>query len=476
MGKHQLLSLIIAGCALEFLYLIYFLKHFPLWQYASLNTELGALTNYSGMAMWAFVGVVTLSFVLFGYAFFVLSHIRASRYALGIILGFGTFFAVTLSLAYPVTSQEVYATVSQNKLLMTYHTNPLTVAPAEYAQDPLMQIAGQMMRYPSSYGPIGIVINAVPSIIGGENLFANLLALKLFFSAFLMGCAYLVYLIVKNRSPQQALAAALFVSWNPFLLFEVSVNGHNDIVMMFVALLGLLFFFRGRILLGTTVILISALVKYATLLLFPLVLVYAFRSLATNREKTRYLVASFILGSGIVIISYFPFWEGSATFAGCVVWITHHLQSFSSLLTNELSNIFTFTTAQWTSWFIFLCIFLFLLVSARKSEASLIRASFFSLFFFLLFGVSYFHVWYGIWPIVLAALLSRKSDSVTAIVFAYSLMISAILFSYIWMWFDARNPYTFAWLDTISCLVLFGPALFILVGFLIRDRFFAKRT
>ena len=57
------------------------------------------------------------------------------------------------------------------------------------------------------YGPLGILLDAFPTLLAGRDVFANLLLLKGFFALTLLGCSWLVYQIVSQYAPKQALPA-----------------------------------------------------------------------------------------------------------------------------------------------------------------------------------------------------------------------------------------------------------------------------
>lgn len=458
MEHKRYLSLIIGGSAIAFLYAFYFLFKFSLITYYKIPTEIGRLTYHSTEGFWAFIGLVSILFLLVTYCFF-LSRSFVEKKALWIILGFGALFALILTFVYPLTAQDIYTYVSQSKLFIIYERNPVFVPPSTYPNDPMMQIAGQWIRYGSPYGPLGIIIDALPMNIMRDNLLGNLIALKLIFSGFLLGSAYLAYLIVKEMHPKLAISAALFVAWNPLLLFEVSVNGHNDIVMMFFLLWAVYSMVKADYKVGTLLLILSALVKYATVMLLPLFIIYALHCIPTARKKIAYGIGVLVGGAIIVIAAYSPFWEGFATFERSFLEMRLHMQSFMSILMNFFPDTFKFERAQLISRLVFLIPFGFCLFLARKSKEDFLRACFYTLFFFLVFGISNFKIWYAIWPVLFAAIIPQRIIQGTALIFSYCAMLSVVVFSYIWMWFGVKNPVTFTWVDSTAYFVAFLPAV-----------------
>ncbi|HCI80604.1 MAG TPA: hypothetical protein DHW02_13040, partial [Ktedonobacter sp.] len=100
-------------------------------------------------------------------------------------------------------------------------------------------------------------IDAIPTLIVGKNVLANLLLLKFMFSGMLLIEAYLAYKILATYAPKFALVGAMFIVWNPYMLFEYSANGHNDVVFMLFVLLAILALVKDRPVLAFTLIIAS---------------------------------------------------------------------------------------------------------------------------------------------------------------------------------------------------------------------------
>lgn len=108
-----------------------------------------------------------------------------------------------------------------------------------------------------------------------QNLKLSLILMKLFVAAFWVGELWILAKLIKTRFPQQTWRWVLFAA-NPLVLIETLVVGHNDVVMMFFALVSLWFLLKAKKIgswesgLAFLSLGLSILIKYATLVLLPL--------------------------------------------------------------------------------------------------------------------------------------------------------------------------------------------------------------
>ncbi|MBU1322856.1 hypothetical protein KKE75_02250, partial [Patescibacteria group bacterium] len=94
-------------------------------------------------------------------------------------------------------------------------------------------------------------------------------AMKLFIAGFWLGQLWILQKLVQRLFPQQQWRFWLF-ALNPLVLVETFINGHNDVVMMFFALLSYWFFLNSKKFRSLLFLLLSASIKYATIVLLPL--------------------------------------------------------------------------------------------------------------------------------------------------------------------------------------------------------------
>jgi hypothetical protein len=461
------LLLIIIGLNCESLYILYFVRQFPLLKYYRGLTDMGYILGHSHAGFTMFVVVLSVLFILFGFACWEARHLT-DRSTLYLILGFGGLFAVTMIFVYPVTAIDMFAYVAQSLVLIQYHANPVLVPAATYSNDPLITLAGGWTNYVAPYGPLGVLIDALPMLIVARNLLANLLLLKLIFSSMLIIEAFLVYKILSHINPKLALAGALFIAWNPYTLFEYSANSHNDISMMLFALLATMALVYDRLLLAFVLIVASSLVKFATLPLLPLFLIYGIVHQPTSRERIKYLILAILSALLLVVVIYGPFWGGLATLEPLLNQDQRYMSSFSTMLTNISSGQITRDVAKQLGRVLFGIIYLYALFLSTRRLPDMLRACFLALFFSLAFAVTNFEIWYAIWPVMFGILLPSVAISLSLFVFVYGASLSVTIYVYLWVWLGLTDP-NLALVNDLAYLITFMPAILILLYFALRQ-------
>jgi len=451
-------SLVILGLCCELVYLGYFVRQFSLLAYYHHDTDMGIITGHSHAGFVMFVAALTILFVAFALAWREGGR-TPDEHALHLVLGFGALFAVTLTFVYPITATDLYSYIAQSQVWVHYHHNPIFTPPGQFPHDPLMALSDGYQRYGSPYGPLGLVVDAIPSVLFGNRLLANLLALKLMFSAMALGSTYAAYLVMRAVRPSLAVSAALLIAWNPLVLLEVSVNGHNDIAMLLLTLVALLAVTRNRLLLAPVLLALASMVKYASALLWPLLVLYGLRRQRSLDDRLVYAASAAAWSFAVIVVLYVPFWEGPATLSNLLTQNQRHVNSFSSVLPGS----FSLDQASIVGWALFLALYGYLLWSCSGDLPHLLQGCFPALFGFLALAASNVEAWYLLWPAVVAATVPYIQERAAGVLLSYGTELSAVIFGYIWVWVGFnRNDLTT--LNATTYAMAFLPAIAALIG------------
>lgn len=469
------LPLVLLGLCCEFAYLGYFVRQFPLLQYYRQDIDMGGITGHSHAGFMAFVGIFTALFLVVGFAWWLVHDVDDAA-TLWLVLGFGALFAATMVFVYPITAIDIYSYIDQSRIMLHYHQNPIFTAPAQYANDPLMALSDGWTGAGAPYGPLGLVIDAVPMLFVGGNLLANLILLKLMFSAMALISAMLVYQILRRVHPRYGVSGALLVAWNPLILFEVSANGHNDVAMMTFALLGLLSVMDGELTIGPLLILASALIKYSTLILIPPLLLFGIARQPTWERRARYVLISLSGMLALAVLAYARFWQGPETLTHLVYQTQRFLVSFSSVLPELFPDTFSQDRATVLGRVLFLIVYLYALQRCMQGKVELLESCFLAMFAFVGLALTNFESWYGIWPILLAAAVPRFAERLAGFLFAWGATLGAAFFGYIWVWWNLSGA-GFNLANQLSYFLAFvPPAVVILALHVLKPRTGIART
>lgn len=232
-------------------------------------------------------GVITIIYFIFIFIFFVFYWIFILFFknrkldAKELKLLILATIIITL-FSYPaMLSYDIFNYITTSKVLYSYHENPYIVMPIEFKGEPFLSFTHAANKI-ALYGPFWLLLSGFPYLLGFENFIFILFNFKLISVLFYLGTIYLIWKISKN------IFSVAFFALNPLVITETLISGHNDIIMMFLAVSALLFINKKRIILGLILLLLSILIKYATIFLIPVYLYlicYVIRNKNIDKER-----------------------------------------------------------------------------------------------------------------------------------------------------------------------------------------------
>ncbi|HEY7357836.1 MAG TPA: hypothetical protein VH590_15265, partial [Ktedonobacterales bacterium] len=319
-------ALMIACALLSLGIYFYGTLRFPLAAYLTPPPlDLGKLTgsatgDYSAAAGELFLLSICLLFGAWGLVCWIVGRIeRQARTGWwrtpwllgGTLFGFPLVAMLVLLFMYPITAGDVFDYASQIRVLTIYLNNPLTTAPSAFPHDPFLPF-NSWPTIPASYGPLWALLSALSSAPAGNRLFAAIIDQKLLTIAACLGSMALVWLLAKRLCPQRRWQAWVFFAWNPLVLFETAANGHNDTIMVVFMLAGLAALLATRWYwqaLALPLLVASVLVKWTSVLLIPLAVIYLLRGGRLHRWGLAPLGIGTLLSAALAIPIIMPFWD-----------------------------------------------------------------------------------------------------------------------------------------------------------------------
>lgn len=195
---------------------------------------------------------------------------------LGVIIA-GCILLITPALI----SRDLFVYAGYGRSIIDHHVNPYFVAPAKFPQDPITPW-DDWRNATAAYGPFWLVVCSLVSLVGGGSLTRYILLFRFLAFAVHLINALLVMTILRTmgRSSRTVAIGTLLYAWNPLLILEGSLSGHNDLFMITFMLLGILFCLRAEqrdfkrpihYLLPAVAFTLATLVKFTAL---PLIILY----------------------------------------------------------------------------------------------------------------------------------------------------------------------------------------------------------
>lgn len=232
-----------------------------------------------------FILLISLFFIV--YYLLIRAFIKG-KILLKQVLFLSVLICLVLTFAYPAFSHDIFNYIFNAKMVLVFGANPHIKLAVDFV-DPMLDFM-RNVHTPAPYFYGWTLISLLPYILGLGRIFPELISFKIFsaifflFNGFVLNKIYSIYKLKLDK-----LRLVLFLL-NPLILIEVVAVGHNDLVMMAFALLAFYFLIKTKnrdknkkqkkvklIILSLFFILTSISIKYATVVLLPLMLIWYFR-------------------------------------------------------------------------------------------------------------------------------------------------------------------------------------------------------
>jgi hypothetical protein len=171
------------------------------------------------------------------------------------------------------------------------------------------------------------------SFIGFQIFIPTFFLFKLLSGVLYLGTVWAIGKIMQIISPKKEVLALTFFALNPLVIIESLVSGHNDIAMMFLAAISILFLVQKKYALAFILLFLSIGVKYATGFLLPLfIVIYLF-------EKRQVVIKWPVIFLTFIVTMILALFAASirSTFQP---WYLMYLMPFAALLSDEDYIIF----------------------------------------------------------------------------------------------------------------------------------------
>lgn len=204
--------------------------------------------------------------VLFSWYFWLLSQVKKGLVTSKTIWYILTTTIVILFWSFPATSNDIFNYIATAKVIFFHKENPYLVMPIEIPNEPMLTFLNAANKV-ALYGPFWIALTVLPHYAGGGSLLFTICTFKLFIVGWYVLLCSLIWKISGKKPWNLA-----FFALNPLVILSTLVDAHNDVVMMALALSGFLALKNKRYVVSVALIILSVLIKGATLFLVPVFL------------------------------------------------------------------------------------------------------------------------------------------------------------------------------------------------------------
>jgi len=219
--------------------------------------------------------LLIMTILFLGQVYLLFSHFlfRAERKKL-LLLAAAVIFLAAFS--YPFLSHDLFSYLFDAKIVWHYQKNPYRFSPDQFAPDPWLRFIHWTHRS-MPYGPVWLAYSLLPAIFSFGRFIINFYGLKLLNGLVFFAAGSCLLKIAHNDR-------RVFAYWffNPFLLIELVVNGHNDLLMIALFFASLFFYQKRKKIISLVLFLLSAATKFITALSWPLVFLKNRRFWATG--------------------------------------------------------------------------------------------------------------------------------------------------------------------------------------------------
>ncbi len=210
-----------------------------------------------------------------------------------IVLGIIVVF-VPLLLSVNALSYDVFNYLFNAKMVVIYHANPHLSVALDYAYDDWTRFMHNV-HTPAPYGYGWTILSLIPYLIGFGKLLPTIISFKLFSILSIILLAWCYQITIKSFSQSKSQVnkmMAIFIILNPLLLIEIVTNVHNDLWMMVPSIAAILLIrslsqqrsvYFGRLLLAGILFILSVSIKFATVLLLPIILLLIMEQLLQKK-------------------------------------------------------------------------------------------------------------------------------------------------------------------------------------------------
>jgi len=283
----------------------------------------------------ASVAILLLVFLIYILAFRVIS--RDKNKSTRIIIFWAIIFSLSMFFIIPIASGDIFAYINLGRVHAVYGQNPYLIPYNTLESDIFRNVfQNPWLSQATPYGPAFLLLSGFFARIAGDRLLINIFLFKGLFTIVHIITIFLVKKLTNSKE------AVFLYAWNPLIIFEISVNAHNDGLIVFLILLSILIIRKSHTFFNSltawSLLVASILTKIYSLVLVPVFYFYLMSKV--KKLKGKILLTLFLAGLTILmfVIFYTPFWQNGEIFGSYInlIKLNHIIVSPAILLATSV--------------------------------------------------------------------------------------------------------------------------------------------
>ena len=335
------------------------------------------------------------------------------------ILIFVGIIGIIFMFMLPWTSSDIFYYMGVGELDGVYKQNPYYTTVKDYYNANEENINDEILEKGAEngwsnttviYGPTAQTIFKICSVLSFKNVDVAIIIFKLVNLLIHIANTYLVYKITKRKF------FAKLYGLNPFIFIEYIGNVHNDIIVVFFILLSLYFLLKKKKIIPSIIFLsIATGIKYFTVLLLPVYIIYFFRKEENLGKRFAKCIQYGLLFILILTLEYLIYFKDFSILSAMLVQTEKYAKSIYSSIYVVMPNMLKpLKYVMYTVFFIYYIKFCIDLLTTKKIKWSKIIRKYNTalILFSLILGT--FQQWYIIW--IFASLMWQKPNMIRNII------------------------------------------------------------
>lgn len=240
------------------------------------------------------------------------------------LLKYTAIVSIVFAAMLPWHSSDIFYYMGVGELNSVYKQNPYYKTIKQYVdensdivKDDSIMKQGYMNYWSNTtvvYGPIAQLIFSIFTKISFKNLDVCLIIFKLINAIIHLLNCWLIYKITRK------IKFSIIYGLNPYILMEFIGMGHNDIIVVFFVLLCMYFLLkRKQILPSVAFLAIATGIKYFTILLLPIVVLYHYREEKKILKRILKCIKYGLIFFAIILIEYALYYKDMSIFSAMLV-------------------------------------------------------------------------------------------------------------------------------------------------------------